>query len=66
MNTNDTANNWGGKRAGAGRKPKPEALATVVKRVPKALVPMLEQAILQLKRSPDNPSAANDSLPLHA
>ena len=66
MNTNDTTNNWGGKRTGAGRKPKPEALATVVKRVPKALVPMLEQAILQLKREPENPSAANDSLPLHA
>lgn len=65
MDKNDIPNNWGGKRTGAGRKPKPEALATVVKRVPKALVPMLEQAILQLKRQ-DNPSAANDHLPMHA
>lgn len=66
MKTEEPAKNWGGKRAGAGRKPKPEAFATVVKRVPKSLVPMLEQAILQLKRQETNPSAANDHIPLNA
>lgn len=65
MNNDDTVNNWGGKRTGAGRKPNPEALATVVKRVPKALVPMLDEAILALKNQ-DNPSAANDHIPLNA
>lgn len=46
----DQTNHWGGKRQGAGRKCQPETLATVVKRVPKALVPMLDNAIVQLKR----------------